>query len=358
MGGKSSTISTSEQRILSLQVQQSSQGLTLPVVYGRARVAGNLIWYGDFTTYGHKTTTRQGGKGGRGGVKQEDVKYTYEAAVMMALCEGEIKGVTRIWRDKEKFSSLAQLRLTLYKGGEEQPVWPHLQQARHAAQAVSYSGTAYLCSPNYELTKSAQIYSHNFEVDGKLGYSSSIVDANPRDIIRDLLTNQKYGCGFPAENLGDTDVYGTYCRAAGIFLSPVYSEQQEAQRNIAELLEQTNSAAVFSQGRLKIVPYGDSGLSDNGATYLPNLTPLYDLSDDDFIVSGAEDPVRVERKTNADAYNQVQIEYVEDNKIKAAYNRAEYWPHRVAFMQWYADYLRGHYEQSSLLVILLVFSKL
>ena len=259
MGGKSSTISTSEQRILSLQVQQSSQGLTLPVVYGRARVAGNLVWYGDFTTYEHKTTTRQGGKGG-GGVKQEDVKYTYEAAVMMALCEGEIKGVTRIWRDKEKFSSPASLRLTLYKGGEEQPVWPHLQQAKHTAQAISYSGTAYLCSPNYELTKSAQIYSHNFEVDGKLGYSTSIVDANPRDIIRDLLTNQKYGCGFPVENLGDTDVYGTYCRAAGIFLSPVYSEQQEAQRNIAELLEQTNSAAVFSQGRLKIVPYGDSGL--------------------------------------------------------------------------------------------------
>lgn len=310
MGGKSSTISTSEQRILSLQVQQSSQGLTLPVVYGRARVAGNLVWYGDFTTYEHKTTTRQGGKGG-GGVKQEDVKYTYEAAVMMALCEGEIKGVTRIWRDKEKFSSPASLRLTLYKGGEEQPVWPHLQQAKHAAQAISYSGTAYLCSPNYELTKSAQIYSHNFEVDGKLGYSTSIVDANPRDIIRDLLTNQKYGCGFPVENLGDTDVYGTYCRAAGIFLSPVYSEQQEAQRNIAELLEQTNSAAVFSQGRLKIVPYGDSGLSGNGATYIPNLTPLYDLSDDDFIVSGAEDPVRVERKTNADAYNQVQIEYLD-----------------------------------------------
>ena len=310
MGGKSSTISTSEQRILSLQVQQSSQGLTLPVVYGRARVAGNLVWYGDFTTYEHKTTTRQGGKGG-GGVKQVDVKYTYEAAVMMALCEGEIKGVTRIWRDKEKFSSPASLRLTLYKGGEEQPVWPHLQQAKHAAQAISYSGTAYLCSPNYELTKSAQIYSHNFEVDGKLGYSTSIVDANPRDIIRDLLTNQKYGCGFPIENLGDTDVYGTYCRAAGIFLSPVYSEQQEAQRNIAELLEQTNSAAVFSQGRLKIVPYGDSGLSGNGATYIPNLTPLYDLTDDDFIVSGAEDPVRVERKTNADAYNQVQIEYLD-----------------------------------------------
>lgn len=310
MGGKTSTISNSEQRILSLQVQQSSQGLTLPVVYGRARVAGNLIWYGDFTTIETKTTTRQGGKGG-GGVKQEDISYTYEAAVMMALCEGEIKGIGRIWRDKEKFESLSQLRLNLAKGGDEQPTWTHLQQPKHQAQAINYSGTAYIYSPNYELTKSAQIYSHNFEVIGKMGYSSSIPDANPSEIIRDMLTNQNYGCGFPVENLGDTSVYGVYCRAAGIFLSPVYSEQTEAQQNISELLEQTNSAAVFSQGRLKIVPYGDVKLSGNGAVYVPNLTPVYDLTDDDFIVSGAEDPLRVERKTNADAYNQIQVEYLD-----------------------------------------------
>ena len=310
MGGKTSTISNSEQRILSLQVQQSSQGLTLPVVYGRARVAGNLIWYGDFTTIETKTTTRQGGKGG-GGVKQEDISYTYEAAVMMALCEGEIKGIGRIWRDKEKFESISQLRLNLAKGGDEQPTWTHLQQPKHQAQAINYSGTAYIYSPNYELTKSAQIYSHNFEVIGKMGYSSSIPDANPSEIIRDMLTNQNYGCGFPAENLGDTSVYGVYCRAAGIFLSPVYSEQTEAQQNISELLEQTNSAAVFSQGRLKIVPYGDVKLSGNGAAYVPNLTPVYDLTDDDFIVSGAEDPLKVERKTNADAYNQIQVEYLD-----------------------------------------------
>lgn len=318
MGGKSSTITSAEERILSLQVQRSSQGLTLPVIYGRTRVAGNLIWYGDFTTIEHKTTTRQGGKGG-GGVTQEDIKYTYEAAVMLALCEGEISGVGRIWRDKEKFDSLAQLRLTLMRGGDEQPLWTHLAQAKHADQALNYSGTAYLCSPNYELTKSAQIYQHNFEVIGKLGYSGNIPDANPRDIIRDLLTNQRYGCGFPADSIGDTDRYSNYCRAVGIFLSPAYTEQGEAQRNISELLEQTNSAAVFSQGRLKIVPYGDGNYSGNGAAYVADNKALYDLTDDDFIVSGAEDPVRVERKTNADAFNQVQVEYLDrDNDYNVA----------------------------------------
>lgn len=318
MGGKSSTITSAEERILSLQVQRSSQGLTLPVIYGRTRVAGNLIWYGDFITIEHKTTTQQGGKGG-GGVTQEDIKYTYEAAVMLALCEGEISGVGRIWRDKEKFDSLAQLRLTLMRGGDEQPLWTHLAQAKHADQALNYSGTAYLCSPNYELTKSAQIYQHNFEVIGKLGYSGSIPDANPRDIIRDLLTNQRYGCGFPTESIGDTDRYSNYCRAVGIFLSPAYTEQGEAQRNISELLEQTNSAAVFSQGRLKIVPYGDGNYRGNGAAYIADNKAIYDLTDDDFIVSGAEDPVNVERKTNADAFNQIQVEYLDrDNDYNVA----------------------------------------
>ena len=318
MGGKSSTITSAEERILSLQVQQSSQGLTLPVIYGRTRVAGNLIWYGDFVTIENKTTTRQGGKGG-GGVKQVDIAYTYEAAVMLALCEGEIQGVGRIWRDKEKFDSLAQLRLTLMRGGDEQPLWTHLAQAKHQNQALNYSGTAYLCSPNYELTKSAQIYQHNFEVIGKLGYSGNIPDANPREIIRDLLTNQRYGCGFPVDSIGDTDRYSNYCRAVGIFLSPAYTEQGEAQRNISELLEQTNSAAVFSQGRLKIVPYGDGNYSGNGAVYVADNKAIYDLTDDDFIVSGAEDPVNVERKTNADAFNQIQVEYLDrDNDYNVA----------------------------------------
>ena len=129
----------------------------------------------------------------------------------------------------------------------------------------------------------------------------------------DLLTNQRYGCGFPSQNIGDTDRYSNYCRAVGIFLSPAYTEQGEAQRNISELLEQTNSAAVFSQGRLKIIPYGDGSYSGNGAVYVADNKAVYDLTDDDFIVSGAQDPVKVERKTNADAFNQIQVEYLDRN---------------------------------------------
>ena len=127
------------------------------------------------------------------------------------------QGDYQIWRDKEKFASPADLRLELAKGEHDQPVWPHLLQGKNLPQAIAYSDTAYLRSPNYQLTNSAQVYSHNFEVDGKLGYSASIPDANPADILQDLLSNPNYGCGFPAENLGDFAVYSSYCRAAGCF---------------------------------------------------------------------------------------------------------------------------------------------
>ncbi|EKU67748.1 putative phage tail protein, partial [Acinetobacter pittii] len=45
-----------------------------------------------------------------------------------------------------------------------------------------------------------------------------------------------------------------------------------------------------------------------GVTFTPDLTPVYHLTDDDFI--GEDEPVRVRRSRDTDAYNHVQIEYI------------------------------------------------
>lgn len=310
MGGKSSTISTSEQRILSLQIQQSSYGLALPIVFGQNRIAGNLIDYTDFTAVATTTRTTQGGKGG-GGVTQEDTKYTYEAAVIMGLCHGPIAGIPSWWRDKERRYDLGELGLTLMTGQHEQQPWAWMQ-GKHPERALGYSDTAYVCSPNYSLGSNAQVPNHMFEVAGLMQIGTAgVVDADPGQILPALLTHASYGAGFPASRLWDTATYGAYCRAAGIVLSPVLQEQQEAREHINLLLQQTNSAAVWSGGKLKIIPYGDEALTGGGASYTPNLTPVYDLTDDDYLVSGAEDPITVERKSIADAYNQVTIEYLD-----------------------------------------------
>lgn len=52
-----------------------------------------------------------------------------------------------------------------------------------------------------------------------------------------------------------------------------------------------------------------------------------------------------EQGFNPDAIER-QLAHAPKNKIRAAYNRAEYWQERVIFMQWYSDYLRERYEQA------------
>ena len=50
-----------------------------------------------------------------------------------------------------------------------------------------------------------------------------------------------------------------------------------------------------------------------------------------------------EQGFNADAIER-QLAHVEDNKIRAAYNRAEYLAERAQMMQWYSDFLRQRYD--------------
>lgn len=102
MGGKSSTISTSEPRLGNLRVQTSMYGLAVPMRWGQVRATANLIWFGNFQAIAITTSTSQGGKGG-GGVTQVDTKYEYKAAGIMSLGRGPIVGVASAWKDKKRF---------------------------------------------------------------------------------------------------------------------------------------------------------------------------------------------------------------------------------------------------------------
>jgi len=105
MGGNS-TISSMQPAAGNLRVQTSVYGAAIPLVYGRARVSGNLVWYGGFKAIPHTSTTSSGGKGG-GGVTQENTTYTYTAAAMMALCEGPINTVLSAWVGKQRYGGQA-----------------------------------------------------------------------------------------------------------------------------------------------------------------------------------------------------------------------------------------------------------
>ncbi|MBC2668760.1 phage tail protein [Novosphingobium piscinae] len=316
MAGPSSR--TVADRQTSIQIQTSAYGICVPVVYGTNRIGGNLVWFGNFTPI--SATQKTGGKGG----SSTTTTYTYRAAAILALAEGTITGIGSVWKDKDK-TTLAALGLSVFNGSDTQAPWSfltgyatpanfdydtsfgYLGSPTFVDQAINYSGTAYLAASAYELGDSATIPNHSFEVQGKLIFAGGN-DALPSAVINDVLTAQRYGVGFPAANVDASTSYATYCQAAGLFVSPAYTQARPASDVIQELCDATNAAPVWSGGLLKIIPYGDTAITGNGATYTPNLTPLFDLTDDDFIdIDGG--PIIITRKTPADAYNRMSVQF-------------------------------------------------
>ncbi|MFX6062384.1 phage tail protein [Acinetobacter baumannii] len=315
MGGLfgSTTISTTDTRINSMRIQQSAYGLCQPLVYGKTRVAANMFWYGDFKATPHTTVQKSGGKGG--GTKTSNTTFSYSASLMLGLCENQIKKIGLIWVDKEQYvpkqegaitlDPIDQLNFELFDGNNNPP-WGWLL-SKHPEQAINYPYLGYVACANYEMGNSASLSNHNFEVISTITLSDTIDDANPADVIEDFITHPRHGAA-PNLKIADLDEFRTYCRAANLLISPAFTEQRPAYETINEIVEAVNCAVVPSPDGLKIRSFGDSAITGNGVTFIPDLTPVYHLTDDDFI--GDDEPVRVRRSRDTDAYNHVQIEYI------------------------------------------------
>lgn len=293
-----------------VQLQNSSYGRTVPIVYGTIRVAPNIIWYGNFRANGHVQKSGKGGGGGGGKGGGGSVTYTYSTAVAMALSEGPVQGVGRVFIDKE-VKTIAALGFSFFNGDTGQAPWPWLQSYA-PAEALAYKGLAYVAAPSLDLGNNPNLGNHNFEVQGH--YANSIsgqVDADPSLVIVDMLTNPVYGAGFPAGRIGNLADYQDYALASGLWVSVALTEANEARTVLEDIAKYTNSAFVWSEGVLNLVPYGDQAITANGHTYTPPSEPLFDLTDDDFLAQDGEPPVTMVRKRPSDVMNQVQLEYLD-----------------------------------------------
>lgn len=316
-GGGGQSLSTSEPRLGALNVQTSAFGMAIPLVYGRTRITANLIWYGDFTAIANTTTSSSGGKGG-GEVESSNTTYTYRVATAMGLCEGVVTGINTVWAGKNT-QTLSGVNLTLFNGTPTQAAWGYLTTA-HPDEAIGYSCLAYVATSSYDLGSSASLPNHSFELDAILMTDySGMHGAKPELVVPDYLTNPQYGVGLSVGNIGDLTYFGNYCAAANILISPAYTEQADAASHVEEICTATNSALVWSEGLIKIIPYTDSSLSSPNGAYTPDNTVRYNLNDDDYIGESGEDPVKVERKTPADAFNRVQVEFLDASNF---YNTA------------------------------------
>lgn len=305
--GGGSTISTSEPRVGTLRMQQSVYGAVLPIVFGCQRVAPSLIWYGDFTPIAHTTVQTSGGKGG-GGVTQSNTTYTYQTALCMALCEGQIAGVGAAWKAKQKYASLADAGgMSLFAGSMSQSPWSYLASA-HPDQAVAYPGMAYLAHGSYQLGSNPALDNHTFEVLGPHQFGGGVVDCDPKDVFLELLTNTQFGAGFPSAKIADLAGFSDYCVASGLFVSPALTQQKPAHEWLSAMADALNCAITTADG-LRVIPYADAAVTAHGRTWTPDLTPAYDLTDDDFLDKA--NPILVRQKPKTDSFNCVSVEYTD-----------------------------------------------
>jgi hypothetical protein len=166
IGGKRTQINNTETALGAMQVQNSAQGLPIPIVYGTTRITGNNIWYGDFTAVPHTDTQSSGGgKGGGGGVTITTTTYTYTTGVAIGLCEGPIGGIGQIWEQKN-VTTAAALGLTEFTGSYAQAPWSYLT-SNHPSEALGYRGIAYVATAAYQLGNSGSLPNLSFEIHGK-----------------------------------------------------------------------------------------------------------------------------------------------------------------------------------------------
>lgn len=295
-----------------LQLQTSSSSIPVTIAWGANRFAPNLIWYDGFKAHKHKK------KAGKGAPKQ--TTYTYSVDVMLALGEGQMHGIGKVWKDKDQKDSISDVGLSFFDGSNSQAVWGYLA-SQYPDAALAYRQTAYLAGASYDLGEQATLPNHTFEVFSRQydtapgGYGA----ADCAIVIDEFLTSPQFGVGFDdsrvdqaslmsgpdAPTTGDS-AYQTYCRAMGFGLSPVLSDTEVARDTLVRWLQITNSELVWTGYSVKFVPYAYEDVTGNGVTFLGSDTPAYVLQDSDYVSTG-EDPITVDRTGPEDAYNFIKV---------------------------------------------------
>lgn len=124
-----------------LRITSASEGAVIPRLYGRMRIGGNIIWATDFRE--ETNTTPQGGGKGGGGGKVKTTEYLYHASFAVALCEGPITGIGRVWADGKPLD-MTGITWRWYPGNETQTADPFIAAKMGAANTPAYRGTAYV----------------------------------------------------------------------------------------------------------------------------------------------------------------------------------------------------------------------
>lgn len=137
-------------RLSDLHVTASTEGAAIPRVYGRVRSGGQVIWATDFEEEAVTADAGGGGKGG-GGSGASSTTYRYYANFAVALAEGEISGLGRVWANGLELD-LSQINYRLYPGSSDQLPDSLIESHEGTGNTPAFRDTAYIVFEHLLLT--------------------------------------------------------------------------------------------------------------------------------------------------------------------------------------------------------------
>ncbi|RUP11106.1 glycoside hydrolase/phage tail family protein [Hyphomicrobium sp.] len=137
-------------RLSDLRITSSTEGAPLPKIYGRARVGGQIIWATDIEEEITTTTEASGSAKGGSGSKTRVTQYSYYANFAVALAEGVVTRIGRIWADEQELDR-ARATFRLHTGTETQDVDSLIAAREGAENAPAYRGVAYVVFERFPL---------------------------------------------------------------------------------------------------------------------------------------------------------------------------------------------------------------
>ncbi len=103
----------------SFYLTTASYGTPIPIVFGKMRAPGQIIWIGDIIEKRNNSVTTKHFKNKHLTLEKHVTKLEYYVNFAMAICEGEITELSRVWFEDQAIS-LTHYNFRLYKGDEEQ----------------------------------------------------------------------------------------------------------------------------------------------------------------------------------------------------------------------------------------------
>lgn len=136
-------ISRNGPRLSDINIQSSTEGAAIPRVFGRMRIAGQLIWATRFLETAN--VTKQTSGGGKGGPKTtiSETDYTYTISFAVALAAGVVTKIGRVWADGALID-LTQFTTRFYSGSETQTEDALIQDIEGAGNTPAYRGLCYI----------------------------------------------------------------------------------------------------------------------------------------------------------------------------------------------------------------------